>query len=103
MHSRPRKDQVPRQQRRALTQERDHLLNPKDHIPRSTILHHLPIQFCPNLQFLRIRNDLRRRDARAKWCPAVETFAEPPLAATTPDLPFAVGDVVADSIAEDVV
>ena len=103
MHSRPRKDDVPWQQRRALTQERNHLLYTEDHVPGPTILDNVTIQLCRDLQFLRIRNDVRCSDARAKRRPAVKALAQTPLPAAALHLPFAVGDVVADSIAEDVV
>lgn len=42
-------------------------------------------------------------DSWTKRCPAVESFPERPLTSTSMKLPFAVRNVIADAIAQDIV
>lgn len=48
------KDDIARQKRSSLTQKADRLCNIKDHIFRSTILYHLPVELSANPQIVRI-------------------------------------------------
>jgi hypothetical protein len=98
-----REDQITRQQRGALTQERNRFRNTENHILRATFLNRLPIQLRRNLQILRILDDLAAHDTWTIRSPAVETFAERPLAAAVLELPVSVGDIVADCVAKNII
>lgn len=72
-------------------------------IDSSTHLNRLPVQLGPDTEGLRVLDEARADDSRAVGGPAVKALAERPLAAAVLDLPVAVGDVVADGVAHDVV
>lgn len=97
------KDNITGQQRSALTQERDGLLDAKDHIGRVAVLHNLAVQLGGDAQRLRVLDQVGANDGRPKGRPAVVALAERPLAAAALELPVAVRDVVADGVAEHVV
>lgn len=103
MHSRSSEDQIARQQSSALGQERHRPRDTKDHILRGRRLHRATIQLGRDAQRIRITNYIRRHDTGAKGGPAIEALPQTPLAGTAPELPLAVGDVVPDSIAQDIV
>lgn len=66
-----------------MTKEGNGLRDSKDHIPCVTLLHDLTVNFCANLKILWVFEDLGRDDAGTERRPAVETFAEGPLAASS--------------------
>lgn len=68
-----------------------------------TYLNRLAIQARADLQRLGVLDDLAAHNPRAVRRPAVEALAQGPLAAAALDLPVAVGDVVPDGVAQDVV
>lgn len=70
---------------------------------KSTYLHGLAVEPGGDLEGVGVLDDAGRDDAGSVRRPAVECLAEAPLAAPALDLPVAVGDVVADGVAQDVV
>jgi hypothetical protein len=102
-YSRSSKDQITGQQRRPLTQKRNRLRNPKNHIRRIIVLHHLPIHLRRDLQRLGILNHVPRDNTWTERRPAIKALSKSPLAAAALELPVPVRDVVTHGIAEDVV
>lgn len=96
---RPREDEIARQKRGPLTQECYRLGYPEDHVRRGIVLHHSSVDFGGDTQILWVRNKGGCYDSGTVRSPAVEVFSERPLGATALDLPFAVGDIVADGVA----
>jgi hypothetical protein len=63
----------------------------------------LPVDLGPDLEVMRVFDDIARHDSRTVRCPSVKTLSERPLAATVLDLPVSVGDVVAYGVTQNVV
>ena len=87
----------------ALAEEGNGLLHVEDQVPRVAILHGLAVEPSLDPEIVRVLQHFRADDAGSVRRPAVESLPQRPLAASALDLPFSVGDVVADGVAQHVV
>ena len=87
----------------ALAEEGNGLLYVEDQIPRVAILHGLAVEPSLDPEIVGVLQHFRADDAGSVRRPAVESLPERPLAASALNLPFSVGDVVADGVAQHVV
>ena len=72
---RPSKDNIPRHQRRPLTQKRNSLLHAENHISCIALLPRNPIHSSLNGQLLWVRNQLRGNNPWPQRRPPVESLA----------------------------
>ena len=102
-NSRSGKDEIARQEGRSLAQERNGLPDAEDLVFGRAVLHRVAVELGPDVEALRILDRLLRHDSRAVRRPAIKALSERPLAAAVLDLPVAMGDIIADSIAKDII
>ena len=95
-------DDVAGVEREELAQVAHELLHREDHRPRRAVLHPLAVDFEPEFQVLRIGDFVFGDEPGAEWAEGVAAFAFVPEAAAV-FLERALGDVVRDAVAGDVV
>lgn len=86
-----------------MAEEGYRLAHAKDHIRRVALLHNLTVDPGGDLEALRVLDELAAHKSRAVGSPAIEALTERPLSTAMFELPVAVGDVIADGVAQHVV